>query len=98
MHTFTDNDIPLPLGVTLGALNDGSGVAKTLLSNKAKYHNVCRTKVRAYVAERAIAKRKQQESDDEEETVSPKKTRSSFIASFDREKYSVRKMWTVAGE
>ena len=41
LNRFVENDIPLPLGVNLECLNDGSGIPKTLLKNQAKYHNGC---------------------------------------------------------
>ena len=82
LKNFVANDVPLPLGVNLECLDDGSGIAQTLLKNKAKYHNGCRSLFRCNMMERELNKRKQE--DNKETIVSPKKTRSSFNATLDR--------------
>jgi len=41
LKAFVDNDVPLPLGVSLYCLDDCSGIASTMLKNEAKYHNGC---------------------------------------------------------
>lgn len=83
LNQFVQNHVPLPLGVTLECLDDGSGIANTLLKNEAKYHNGCRAHFRSHILERALDKRARDESDSVEATFSPKKTRSSFNASLD---------------
>lgn len=83
LKRFVQNNIPLPLGMNLDCVDDGSGVASTLLKNEAKYHNGCRGRFRSYIVERELDKRTRAESDSEENP-SPKKTRSSFSASLDR--------------
>ena len=42
LFCFVLNDFPLPLGANLERLDDGSGIANTLLKREAKYHNGCR--------------------------------------------------------
>ena len=83
LRNFAANDIPFPLGLHLGCLDDGSGISNTLLKNNAVYHNACRTLCRPVMLEREI--RKRTISHHEEDTSSPKKTRLSFNASFNRE-------------
>ena len=83
LKNFVTNDVLLPLGVNLECLDDGSGVASTLLKNKAKYHNRCRSLFRSYMVERELRKREKTES---EEETSPKKTRLSLCATLDRDK------------
>ena len=46
MMYLVEHDVPLPLGVNLQCLNDGSGIANTLLTNNASYHNGCRGRFR----------------------------------------------------
>jgi hypothetical protein len=43
---FLTNNIPLPFQVNLKELNDGSGIAATLLRNEACYHKTCRELIR----------------------------------------------------
>ena len=57
LKNFVENYVPLPLGVTLECVDDGSGIANTLLKNKAKYHNRCRSLFRSYMVERELHKR-----------------------------------------
>ena len=83
LGNFDANDIPFPLGLHLGCLDDGSGISNTLLKNNAVYHNACRTHCRPVMLEREIRKRTIPHR--EEETMSPKKTRLSSNASFHRE-------------
>ena len=45
------------LGVNLQCLNDGSGIANTLLTNNASYHNRCWGRFRSHIEQRAKAKR-----------------------------------------
>ena len=47
-------------------------------------HNGCRGRFRSHIVQRAIAQRTKEGSDSEEGSFSPKKTRSSFNASLDR--------------
>ena len=89
LNNFVQNDIPLCLGVNLQCLDDGSGIASTLLKNQAKYHNGCRSHFCPLVVQCELDRRTREILDEEEETVSPKKTRSSFNASLDREIYNV---------
>lgn len=79
---FVSNDIPLPLGVNPQNLDDGSGIANTLLANKASYHNGCRVLFRPAMLQREQRKRDKPKT--EEATISPKKTRLSFNAKLDR--------------
>lgn len=39
LKRFVDKNIPLPLGMNMECVDDGSGVVRTLLKNEAKYHN-----------------------------------------------------------
>ena len=48
LKAFVDNDIPLPLGVNLQCLDNGSGIAFTMLKNETKYHNGCRGHFRSH--------------------------------------------------
>lgn len=82
IKTFTENSIPLPLGLSLADLDDGTGIASTLLNNQAKYHNACRSRFRPLMVQRELEKRTR--DSDEKATPSPKKTRSSFNAALDR--------------
>ena len=82
LENFVENDVPLPLGMSLEILDDGSVIANTLLKNKAKYHIGYRSLFHGYMMERVLSKRKQQ--DNEETIASPKKTRSRFKATLDR--------------
>ena len=82
LNGFADNGIPLPLGVSLQCLDDGSGIASTMLKNEAKYHNGCRGHFRSHNLQRAVQKRSREDSDDV--AFSPKETRTSFSASLDR--------------
>ena len=82
LKAFADDDIPLPLGVNLQCLDDGTGIASTMLKNEAKYHNGCRGHFRSHNLQRVLKKRARKNSDGED--FSPKKTRSSFSASLDR--------------
>ena len=84
MNNCIEYDVPLPLGVNLQCLNDGSGIANTLLTDNASYHNGCRGRFRSHIVQRAIAKKTNEGSDSEEGSFSPKKPRSSFNASLDR--------------
>ena len=70
----------LPDGIKLTYLNDGSGIAKTLLANNAQYHKSCRSNCNGNMFKRESCKRVSQS----QTPPSPKKTRSSFNASFDR--------------
>ena len=72
------------MNLNLQRVDDGPGIAQTMLSNKAIYHHSCRTKFRDRYLQRALDKRKEQEEDEVEHT-NPKKTRSSFNASIDRD-------------
>lgn len=80
LNKFVKNVVPLPLGVNLECLDDGSGIANTLLNNKATYHHGCRGSFRSHIVKRALDKRTREESDNEEASFSPIKTRSSFNA------------------
>ena len=82
LKNFIENDVRLPLGVTMVCLNDGTGIANTLRKNEAKYHNGCRSLFRSYMVERKLKKRETQEST--EAVISPKKTRLNFNATLDR--------------
>ena len=84
MNNCIEHGVALPLGVNLQCLNDGSGIANTLLINNASCHNGCRGRFRSHIVQRAIAKRTKEGSDSEEGSFSPKKPRSSFNASIDR--------------
>ena len=39
---FTDNNILLPHGLKVQHIDDGSGIANTLMKNKAVHHDKCR--------------------------------------------------------
>jgi len=71
LKAFVDNGIHLPLGVNLQCLDDGSGIASTMLKNEAKYHNGCREHLRSHNLQRAVVKRSRKDSDDV--AFSPKK-------------------------
>ena len=86
LKIFAENDVTLPLGVNLNRLNDGSGIANTLLGNKAIHHNGCRALFRQNMVQRELQKRQRNEHESEGATFTPKKTRLSFNASLDREK------------
>ena len=83
LRNFAANDVPFPLGLHLGCLDDGSGISSTLLKNNAVCHYACRTLCRPVMLEREIRKRTIPHR--EEETLSPKKTLLSINASFNRE-------------
>ena len=84
LKAFEENSVPLPLGLTLESLDNGSGIAQTLFTNKAKYHSACRIRFHSHMIKRAIEKRLKKDSDSNEETISPKKTRSTYSATFGR--------------
>ena len=86
---FAEANIPLPLGVTLERLNDGSGIALTLEKNQAKHHHGCQGHFRSHNLQRARNKRAREESSSEVTTFSPKKNRSSFNVSLERKKSAV---------
>ena len=90
MNNCIEHNVPLSLVVNLQCLNDGSGIANTLLTNNASYHNGYRGRFRSHIVQRAIAKRTKEGSGSEEGSFSPKKTRSSFNASLDRNVSAVR--------
>jgi hypothetical protein len=46
IKAFIDKKIDLPVGINPESLNDGSGIAATLLQNEARYHHSCRTLLR----------------------------------------------------
>ncbi|MES9879449.1 MAG: hypothetical protein ABW185_01030 [Sedimenticola sp.] len=74
----------VPEGISLSHLNEGTdGVAKTLLNHKAIYHKGCRTKCNSSTFKRVSTSKRHRASP--AATPSPKKTRSSFNASYDRE-------------
>jgi len=73
LKNFVDNDLPIPLGVNLECLDDGSGIANTLKTNKATYHNGCRSLFRSGALQRQAKKREMDNS--AIATVSPKKIR-----------------------
>ena len=73
-----EHDVPLPLGVNSQCLNDGSGIANTLLTNNASYHNGCRERFRSHFVQRTIAKRTKKGSDSEDGSISPKKNSFSL--------------------
>ena len=85
LKNFVENDVPLLFGVNLECINDGSGIANTLLKNEAKYHHGCRGCFRSHIVQRALDKRAREESDSED-IFSPKKTRSSFSATLNHDK------------
>ena len=70
---FDTEKVPLPLGLNLKCLDDGSGIASTLLKNKAAYHNGCRSLIRPLIVKRELQKR-YKDNEDKEAPVSPKKT------------------------
>lgn len=55
----------LPKSINLSQLNDGSGVAKTLSNNTARFHDSCRLKYNKTMLKRVSHKRKCEESSDE---------------------------------
>ena len=73
LKKFVEHDISLPLQVSLECLDDGSGIANTLLKNEAKYHNGCRILFRSHIVQRALDKRTRELLDSEEETISKTK-------------------------
>ena len=58
MNNCIGHDVPLPFGVNLQCLNNGSGIANTLLTNNASYHNGCQGRFRSHIVQRAIAENK----------------------------------------
>jgi len=66
----------------LQCLDDGSGIASTMLKNEAKYHNGCRGHFHSHSLQRAVEKCAREHLDGE--AFSPKKTCSSFSVSQDR--------------
>ena len=76
--SLQSKNIPLLYGLNVDSINDGSGIANTLLKNKAIFHHSCRD------ALKKKKKRSTEELAEEEVAFSPKKTRKDFNASFSR--------------
>jgi hypothetical protein len=81
VNNFIFNSLPLPCNVKPADLNDGSGIANTLLRNQARYHKHCRQKIYfRNVDQQAKQERKREleprEKENEIPSVSPKKTRT----------------------
>ena len=72
-------NVPLPYGLNFDSINDGSGIANTLLNNKAIFHHNCRDGLKK------LRKRSTEELAEDEVDLSPKKTRKDFNASFSRD-------------
>jgi len=73
MNDCIEHDIHLPPGVNVQCLKNGWGIANTLLTNKASYHNWCRRRFRSHTVQRAKVKRSKEGWDSEEGSFCPKK-------------------------
>ena len=83
LQKWFDHGVQLPMNVNLKRLDNGSGIASTLLQNQAIYHHSCRSKLRQHYLQRILDKQK--EDIEEQSNISPiKQLRSSFSASIDR--------------
>ncbi len=84
----------LPLGIDIRRLNDGTGIANTLLAKQAKYHHSCKCECSEARLQRKEAQK--HKSEIEETVVSPKKTRSSFSSNVNsKEKGQAKIVYTV---
>ena len=83
-HLDFDSISALPDLLSLACLNDGSGIAKTCLINRANYHKNCRSQYNQDKFRRAEERNKRKIKFGVH-SPSPKKTRSSFSASFSRD-------------
>lgn len=72
-HDLNTNNLPSCLNVNISQLNDGSGIASTLASHKARYHKQCRSYCSSSRVKRARAKQDKEAGP----LCSPKKLRSS---------------------
>ena len=59
---FINNNILLPHGLKVQHIDDGSGIANTLMKNKAVHHDKCRVLLLPKKVERKLKKIKQPES------------------------------------
>ena len=72
LNSFREiNVVPSGIAVTFDQLHDGSGIAATLRSHKAKYHKTCRS----YCSSSRVKRLRQKQEDNSQN--SPKKLRSA---------------------
>lgn len=86
LKELTENGILLPFGMNLSCIDNGTGIAKTLLDSKAIYHAKCRLVINKLINSirednEAEKKRKNEDAD---EHASPAKTRKTCDTSFNR--------------
>lgn len=86
-----NKEIQLPYGLNLECLltDDEQNLSKSLLKNKATYHKNCRDKIRPEKVSRIVMKRAkyiENELESSSSPISPKKTRTSFEVTCNREK------------
>ena len=77
LKDLVDNGIVLPWGLNLTCIDNGDGIAKTLLDSKAIYHAKCRTKIRKLIKpirDRAEEEQNKNNNNDEDTHCSPAKT------------------------
>jgi hypothetical protein len=65
---------------------DEECISKSLLNNKAVYHKSCRDNIRTHIVQRTLAKRAMDDMEASCSNISPKKTRASFDANYDRKR------------
>ena len=80
---FINNDVPLPKGLKIQYINDGSGISSTLMKNEAKQHAKCRALLLPEKVERQLRKRVHPEC--LEPGYSPLKTRAKLDTSYKRD-------------
>ena len=73
LNDLNDNKLPSGINVTIGQLNNGSGIAATLKLHKARYHKLCRT----YCSSSRVKRAREKLDKEAGPQNSPKKLRSS---------------------
>ena len=72
-NAISANNLPSGINVTISQLNDGSGIAETLKSHKARYHQTCRS----YCSSSRVKREREKLDREAGPQNSPKKLRSS---------------------
>ena len=80
------NGVVLPWGLNLTCIDDGSGIAKTLLASNAIHHAKCRLRIRELLKPFREKTEEENKKDDNDEVdqCSPAKTRRTCDTSYDR--------------
>ena len=101
LKELTKHGILLPFGMNLSCIDNGDGIAKTLLDSKAIYHAKCRQNI--YKLAKPLREdnevEKKRKNNDADTHASPAKTRKTCDTSFNRHsipgQYQLTKLFTL---